>query len=189
MSAAMSNSPARKDQTWNFRAVGAFVAKATSKAREKQGLHAAEIVINWPAIVGPDLAAYTAPRRIRWPKAPDRLADRPSFAPGSGLQKRSGGAPMQKTTLEIWVAGGRAHEIPYLKGPIMARINAYFGYRAITDILPVDGPVLRPRLPKARPAITAAELGETAKAHNIKLGDPLGEALAKLGANIRRGKG
>ncbi len=179
----------RRDQTWNFRAVGAFVAKATSKAREKQGLHAAEIVINWPAIVGPDLAAYTAPRRIRWPKAPDRLADRPSFAPGSGLQKRTGGAPMQKTTLEIWVAGGRAHEIPYLKGPIMARINAYFGYRAVTDILPVDGPVIRPRPQPRRAAPTAAEIGATAEAHGIALDDPLGQALAKLGANIKRGKG
>ncbi len=185
----MSNSPARRDQNWSFRVVGAFVAKATSKAREKHGLHAAEIVINWPAIVGPDLAAYTAPRRIRWPKAPDRLTDRPSFAPGSGLQKRTGGMPMQKTTLEIWVAGGRAHEIPYLKGPIMARINAYFGYRAITDILPVDGPVIRPRPSKARPAISVAEIGESAKAHDIDTSDPLGEALARLGANIKRGKG
>ncbi len=185
----MSDSPARKDQNWSFRAVGSFVARATAKAREKQGLHAAEIVINWPAIVGPDLAAYTAPRRIRWPKAPDRLTDRPSFAPGSGLQKRSSGAPMQKTTLEIWVAGGRAHEIPYLKGPIMARINAYFGYRAVTDILPVDGPVIRPRPPKVRRAISEAEIGEVVAAHRIDMSDPLGEALAKLGANIKRGKG
>jgi hypothetical protein len=184
----MSTGPASKDQNWNFRVVGAFVAKATSKAREKHGLHAAEIVINWPAIVGADLAAYTQPRRIRWPKAPDRLTDRPSYAPGSGLQKRSSGAPMQKTTLEIWVAGGRAHEIPYLKGPIMARINSYFGYRAITDILPVDGPVIRPRLTKPRAPLSQAEIGETAKTHNIKIDDPLGEALAKLGANIKRGK-
>jgi hypothetical protein len=184
----MSQTPARKDPNWSFRVVGAFVAKATTKAREKHGLHAAEIVINWPAIVGPDLAAYTAPRRIRWPKAPDRLAERPSYAAGSGLHKRSSGAPMQKTTLEIWVAGGRAHEIPYLKGPIMARINAYFGYRAVTDILPVDGPVIRPRPPKPRPPISAAEIGETVKAHKINMDDPLGEALARLGANIKRGK-
>ena len=178
----MSN--ARKPETWNFRTVGAFVAKATAKAREKHGLHAAEIVINWPAIVGPDLAAFTAPRRIRWPKAPDRLQPTPLM----GAPKRSSGAPMQKTTLEIWVTGGRAHEIPYLKGPIIARINAYFGYRAISDILPVDGPIARPRPPKARPAVSPAEIAAIATALCIPTDDPLGEALARLGANIKRGK-
>ena len=173
----------RRDPTWNFRAVGAFVARATAKAREKHGLHAAEIILNWPAIVGPDLAAYTAPRRIRWPKAPDRLA-----GPTPKITAGKSGAPFQKTTLEIWVAGGRAHEIPYLKGPIMARINAYFGYRAVTDILPVDGPVVQRRPAKARPEVSLDEMADIATTHKIAMDDPLGEALARLGANIKRGK-
>ena len=178
----------RKDPTWNFRAVGAFVARATAKAREKHGLHAAEIILNWPAIVGPDLAAYTAPRRIRWPKAPDRLAGpTPKITP-TKVTAGKGGAPFQKTTLEIWVAGGRAHEIPYLKGPIMARINAYFGYRAVTDILPVDGPVIQRRPSKPRPEVSLEEMAAVATTHKIAMDDPLGEALAKLGANIKRGK-
>lgn len=185
----MSDAPVRKDLNWSFRAVGAFVAKATAKAREKHGLHAAEVVINWPAIVGPDLAAYTAPRRIRWPKAPDRLGDAPAYTPAAPQQKRGGVPPYQKTTLEIWVSGGRAHEIPYLKATIIGRINSYFGYRAITDILPVDGPVIRPRAPRPRPPLSAAEIGETARAHQLETGDPLGDALARLGANIKRRKG
>jgi hypothetical protein len=180
----MSNLPPatgfRKDPTWSFRAVGTFVPKATAKARDAHGLHTAEIILNWPAIVGPQLAAFTAPRRIRWPKAP-------------GLERETPRGPQplhrgQKTTLEIWVAGGRGHEIPYLKGPIIGRINAYFGYRAVTDLLPVDGPVLRPKLPPVRPPPTPQEIERVASVNRLQTDDPLALALAKLGANIGRGK-
>ena len=170
----------RKDPTWNFRAVGTFVPKATAKARESHGFHAAEIIVNWPAIVGPQLAGYTAPRRIRWPRAT-------GMANASGAKS---GGPMnraQKTTLEIWVAGGRGHEIPYLKSAIISRINSYFGYRAVTDILPVDGPIMRPRSMPVKRAATPAEVEAAATAYKIKLdGDPLSEALAMLAANIAK---
>lgn len=172
------STPTRAQPAVTFRAVGAFVPKATQKVREKQGLHAAEIILNWPAIVGPGLAGYTAPRRIRWPKAPDRTGPAPkSFDPRS-----------QKTTLEIWVAGGRAHEIPYLKPQIISRINAYFGYRAVTDILPVDGPVLQAPRARLRARITEADITAAARVHGLTLGDPVADALAKLAANIRKGK-
>jgi hypothetical protein len=180
----------RRDPTWNFRVVGAFVPKATAKARDAHGLHTAEIILNWPAIVGPQLAAYTSPRRIRWPKAPgleretQRSVRSGSVQSGSVQSAQRG----QKTTLEVWVAGGRAHEIPYLKGPIIARINAYFGYRAVTDIMPVDGPVIRPKLPAARKPPTVQEIAEVAAANQLTADDPLAQALAKLGANIQRGK-
>jgi hypothetical protein len=170
---------ARKDALWNFRVVGAFVPKATARAREAHGLHAAEIIMNWQAIVGPALADYTAPRRIRWPRAPGSDRDGPKPA--------QAGIRAQKTTLEIWVAGGRAHEIPYLKASIMSRINSYFGYRAITDILPVDGPIARPRPRSKVRAATPAEIEAAAVAHGLRRdGDPLAEALAKLGASIAR---
>lgn len=169
----------RKDPLWTFKVVGTFVPKATARAREQHGLHAAEIIINWPAIVGPALADYTAPRRIRWPRAPGAERDGPKTTQSVNRA--------QKTTLEIWVAGGRAHEIPYLKASIIARINSYFGYRAVTDILPVDGPIMRPRpKPKARGA-TPAEIDAAAATHKLNRdGDPLAEALAKLAANVTR---
>jgi hypothetical protein len=170
----------RKDPAWSFRAVGAFVPKATARAREAHGFHAAEIIVNWPAIVGPALAGYTAPRRIRWPRAPG--GDRDGPKPTQPLHRA------QKTTLEIWVAGGRAHEIPYLKASIIARINSYFGYRAVTDILPVDGPIIRPRSTPLKRAANPAEVQAAAAAHKLALDDPLAEALAKLAANIARAK-
>ncbi len=169
----------RKDPTWNFRSVGAFVPKATAKAYEAHGFHAAEIILNWAAIVGPNLAAYTVPRRIRWPKAPDRLGAE-ARAPQSGRGVKS--------ALEIWVAGGRAHEMPYLKAPIIQRINAYFGYRAITDVVAVDGPVPQPTPLKPRRVVSPAELDAARQSAQLPADDPLADALARLGANIAKRK-
>ena len=165
----------RKDPLWNFRLVGAFVPRATAKACEKHGFHAAEIILNWQAIVGPELAAFTAPRRIRWPKAPTRDGDipQPTASAGRGV----------KSALEMWVEGGRAHEIPYLKGPIIARINTYFGYRAITEIRIVQAPVvcrLNNAAPKVwRPAARPATPASTADT-------PLGQALDRLAQAVAR---
>jgi hypothetical protein len=168
-----------KDPNWTFRAVGVFVPKITHRARAAHGLHTADIILNWPSIVGDDLAAYTVPRRIRWPKAPERAVD-------GAKPAASGRTGSQKTTLEIWVAGGRAHEVPYLKSGILNRINAYFGYRAVTDLIPVDGPLARP---KARPRSAppqADEVARVAARYDLAADDPLSAALAKLGANVAR---
>ena len=62
MSTPRSPAGIRKDPLWNFKLVGAFMPRATAKACEKHGFHAAEIILNWPAIVGADIAAFTAPR-------------------------------------------------------------------------------------------------------------------------------
>lgn len=171
----------RKDPLWNFRLVGAFVPRATAKACEKHGFHAAEIILNWQAIVGPELAAFTAPRRIRWPKAPKRDEDVPQPAASS--------ARGVKSALEMWVEGGRAHEIPYLKGPIIARINTYFGYRAITDILPVSGPIKakREKMPQIKRA-DPKEVDRLRATLDTAGDDALADSLARLGALVERRK-
>jgi hypothetical protein len=178
MSNARASTGFRKDPNWNFRAVGSFVPKATAKACEQHGFHAAEIILNWSAIVGPQLAAYTAPRRIRWPKAPERLGgvSKAAAPPGRGV----------KSALEIWVEGGRAHEIPYLKAPIIARINTYFGYRAITDILPIAGTVATEPPPKPLLRATPSEVQTVKKANSLPDDDPLADALARLGAAMKK---
>jgi hypothetical protein len=120
------------------------------------------------------------PRRIRWPKAPDRIAG------GSEPERTPAAGRGVKTALELWVTGGRAHEVPYLKAALMQRINAYFGYRAITDIIAVDGPIAEAWPPKPRRLPTAAEREAMRKAAALAEDDPLAEALARLGANIAR---
>jgi hypothetical protein len=177
--ATMTATGLRKDALWNFKSLGAFVPKATAKVFETHGFHKAELILNWPSIVGHELAQFTAPRRIRWPKAPDRIAGetRPA-APGA---RRVG----IKSALEVWVEGGRAHEIPYLKAPIIQRINTYFGYRAITDLVPVSGPVRMNAAPPVRVRRASAEgIAREQRRLGLSLDDPLAAALARLGANI-----
>ena len=89
----------------------------------------------------------------------------------------------------MWVEGGRAHEIPYLKGPIIARINTYFGYRAITDILPVSGPIKakREKLPEIKRA-DPKEVDRLRATLDTAGDDALADSLARLGALVERRK-
>lgn len=168
------DTPRSSRQARTLRQVGLFVPKAASRCFDRHGFHASELLIKWDAIVGAEIAAFTLPHRVRWPKAPDRLAEEARAPAGQG----------QKSALELLVEGGRAHEIPYRKRQILDRINAYFGYRAITDIHPIAAPL--PRQPQALPlkraspeavALVRGSLGEIPD-------QGLNEALARLGASI-----
>lgn len=116
--------------------IGAEVPGVTCKAFERFGFHAADLLVNWPAIAGPALASYTVPRKIKWARRPDAVV----AVPDDGAIKPH---RVDRSVLQLWVDQGRAHEIPYLKAAILERINQYFGFRAITDIEPITGPVAR----------------------------------------------
>jgi hypothetical protein len=94
--------------------------------------------MDWAAIVGADLAGCTMPERLSWPKPVARGAEndeepaRPS------------------ATLVLTVEAGRALDVQYRLREVGERINAYFGYRAVTTIkirqthaLPMPKPVPR----------------------------------------------
>jgi hypothetical protein len=66
--------------------------------------------------VGEDLAAVSAPERIRWPR-------------GAGEAQQ-----MQGGTLVVRAAPGRALELQYEALRIIARINGYLGYGAIAKL-------------------------------------------------------
>ncbi len=88
----------------------------TRAAFARHGFAQADIVANWPEIVGEELAAVSAPERIKWPR-------------GSGeAAQRSGG------TLVIKAAAGRALELQYEASRIIGRINGFFGYGAVGAI-------------------------------------------------------
>jgi hypothetical protein len=157
-----------------LRQIGLFVPKAASRCFDRHGFHAAELLIKWEAIVGPEIAAFTLPHRVRWPKAPDRLTEAPRAPAGRG----------QTSALDLLVEGGRAHEIPYCKRQILDRINAYFGDRAITDIHPIAAPL--PRRAQAAP-LRRASPEAIAKVRDTlgEIADPnLSQSLARLGASI-----
>ena len=78
----------------------------------KQGFAAADILVFWEQIAGPEIAAYTLPRQLLFKRG-----------------KNDGG------TLEVLVPGGAfALELQHRQAFIVEKINSYFGYKAVAEI-------------------------------------------------------
>lgn len=103
------------------------VHAATRKVFERYGFAYAEVLSRWREIVGEEVAAYSAPERIRWP----RLASGSQAA----ARRKLGG------TLVIRVADGRAVELQHDSARIIDKVNTYYGYEAITGVSIVHGPL------------------------------------------------
>lgn len=138
----MSNPPKKFRRTT---AIGAYVAKVAGAAFEKHGFPSADLLADWPEIIGAEFAGITAPERLVWPRGvePDREHDR---APVGFKNARRAAA-----TLVLRVEGPRAVEIQHVAPQLLERINVYFGYRAISELRLVQGPVKRQRREQPEP--------------------------------------
>jgi hypothetical protein len=58
---------------YEAKAVGSFLPSLTTKALQKYGFSAASLIMDWPAIVGREFAQWTAPERLKWPRATSEL--------------------------------------------------------------------------------------------------------------------
>lgn len=116
------------------KAVGSFVPTLTRKAFEKYGFSAATLLTDWTSIVGAQLAACTAPERLKWPRVTGDGNDA-----GGDTEARPG------ATLVLRVNADRALDIEYRKRDLIERINVYFGYRAIADVRIFQAPVAGPK--------------------------------------------
>ena len=163
-------SPARRNgppRSGAARTVGEFVPALMRPAFEKFGFPAAAILTEWPAIAGPELAAFTAPERLKWPR---KTAD-------DWVGEDHKGA-----TLILRVNGPRALELEHCRETLIERINAAFGYRAVTAIRILQAPLPRPKaskpaaLPDAPPILNEAfaDLPE----------DRLKQALARMASGL-----
>lgn len=153
------------------KAVGAFLPQLTRKAFEKFGFSTATLIMEWPAIVGGEIARWTLPERLKWP----RLAAGDAEADGVSQNTRSG------ATLVLRVDQARGLDVQYKSRQIIERINAYFGYAAIAELRIIQGPIERAEEPRSRrPATPPLTREVSGIAH-----EPLREALARLGASIR----
>jgi hypothetical protein len=112
-----------------MRAVGSFIAGLTAKAYAKHGFSVAGLAGQWSAIVGGELAAYTRPEQLRWPRrrqAPGEVAT---------VRRREG------ATLVLRVEGARALDVQFRTPQVLERINGYFGYAAVGTLRFLQGPV------------------------------------------------
>ncbi|MBX2805623.1 MAG: DUF721 domain-containing protein [Hyphomicrobiales bacterium] len=148
-------------------AVGEFVPKVMRPAFEKFGFPAAAILTEWSAIAGTEIAAFTAPEKLKWPRKEHGEDD-------TGQQRGA--------TLILRVSGARALEVDHMRPRIIERINASFGYRAVSEIRLIQAPIAE------KPSAKQPKIDESAS-NDPLLADipdsPLKDALARIAGGVR----
>jgi hypothetical protein len=144
-----------------------LVGKAVGETFRRQGFASAELVTRWTEIAGAEIAAHSQPIKIQWPR------------PVDGEEREPG-------TLVLRVEGPAAIEIQHLAGVICERVNRFLGWRAIARIGLRQAPLRRGER-KAVRAPDAAAVQRIAESLADVGDDDLRQALARLGAAVKRG--
>lgn len=156
------------------RPIGAFAGRALDPAARARGFATTALLSEWPAIVGAELATFTMPDRVVWPRRQDETegADAPRG-------RRGGGA-----VLVLRIEGPRAIEVQHRSDQILERVNTYFGYRAVVEMRILQAPVTR----QARAAPPPAEhLDPGVLSPSVQIEDEsLRAALLRLGSAAKR---
>lgn len=155
------------------RPIGAFIARLLDPLARARGFATTTLLSEWPAIVGAELAQFTAPDRVVWPR---RHQEGNETLPGRGWREEG-------AILVLRVEGPRAIEVQHRSGKILERVNTYFGYRAITELRILQAPVARAEPPSPTPPEPLDE-GVLPASAAIE-DDGLRRALSRLGATAR----
>ena len=137
-----------------------------SDAYAKQGFAARELVTRWAEIAGPNIAAYSEPMKMQWPRPVE-------------------GQPQEPATLVLRVEGPMALEIQHSSDVILQRVNRFFGWSAVGRLALRQAPLSRKKPPR-RSAPDPKSVAEVAKTLSAVEDDELRDALARLGAAIKR---
>jgi hypothetical protein len=146
----------------SLRAIAAEVPRVAGAALGKRGFGEAQLVTQWEAVIGLELAGKLSPERL-------------SFSRG---ERRDG-------TLRLRVASAFAVEAQHLEPVLIERINSFFGYGAVARIVLVQGP---PRAAVPGPSAPRPLAPEEQRALAAQLApvpdESLRQALARLGAAV-----
>ena len=141
------------------RALGALLPRLTRPAFKRRSPAGAALMADWPAVVGPALAAVTSPKRL-----------------GSG-------------TLVIACAGPVAMELTHLAPQLIGRINAHLGQVVVERLRFVQQQASNPAGPAApraaEPVALPPRVQEAVAA--VPAGE-LREALEKLARGVYRNR-
>jgi hypothetical protein len=149
-------------QRQGLRSIAASLPSVTKPALAKRGFGAARLIADWPTIVGPVLAASSLPERM----VRDRNAE--------------------TATLVIKISPGVALELQHLEPQVIERINSHYGFRAVTKLRLVQGPLpLRPAraAPVSRP-LDANRLSQIEASLAPLADSELRQALLDLGRQV-----
>src|ERR1700744_6389746 len=95
-----------------------------SEAYAKQGFAARELVTRWAEIAGPEIAVYSEPLKMQWPRPVEGQSQEPA-------------------TLVLRVEGPMALEIQHASDVILQRVNRFFGWSAGGRVALRQGPLQR----------------------------------------------
>jgi hypothetical protein len=157
------NKPGKRQTHRLADVAGKYLAESFSR----QGFTSVELVTHWEDIVGREVAAHAEPIKIQWPRNsdPDEL---------------------EPATLVLRVQGPSAIEIQHLSDVILERVNRFLGWRAVGRLALRQAPLLRKPKPVAPPPIDPQATRRIAATLTNIADDGLREALARLGAAIKR---
>ncbi len=138
-----------------------------SDAYAKQGFAARELVTRWVEIAGADIAACAEPLKMQWPRPVE-------------------GQPQEPATLVLRVEGPMALEIQHRADVILERVNRFFGWHAVGRIALRQAPLSRRGRPAPPRPPDAAAVKKIAESLSAVEDEALRDALARLGAAIKR---
>jgi hypothetical protein len=138
-----------------------------NEAFAKQGFAARELVTRWAEIAGAQIAAHSEPLKMQWPRPVE-------------------GQKQEPATLILRVEGPMALEIQHSSDQILQRVNRFFGWNAVGKLALRQAPLSRKtRKPAPKPPDAAAVAKVAASLEAVE-DDSLRNALAQLGATIKR---
>ncbi|MEZ5877362.1 MAG: DciA family protein [Tepidamorphaceae bacterium] len=148
------------------RALGQLVPELIAPAAKRYGFSSADLLGQWPAIVGADVAGRCVPERIVWPRrAPDPESD----------------AGKAAATLHLRARAEHILHVGHETDLIADRLNAYFGYQAIEKVI-VHRDDSEPEQPeKPRESAASRKPEPVSGIRN----DDLRAALGELGGHVR----
>ena len=138
-----------------------------SDAYAKQGFAARELVTRWAEIAGADIARHAEPLKMQWPRPVE-------------------GQPQEPATLVLRVEGPAALEIQHKSDVLLERVNRFFGWHAVGRLALRQAPLSRRDRPARTRAPDPKEVEEVAKTLSAVEDEALKDALARLGAAIKR---
>jgi hypothetical protein len=138
-----------------------------SEAYAKQGFAARELVTRWAEIAGVDIAKYSEPLKMQWPR-------------------RVEGQPQEPATLVLRVEGPTALEIQHASDTILERVNRFFGWHAVGRLALRQAPLSRRNRPSPPPGPDPKAVAKVAESLSAVEDEQLRDALARLGASIKR---
>ena len=154
------------------RPLSEFLGATLSDSLKTQGFASTEIIARWADIVGTEIAAHSEPMKITWPRA-NTTGDMDDGVP-------------EPATLVLRVEGPAALEIQHLSAVILERVNRFFGWQAIGRIALRQAPLRRRQKPAPPPPPDPAVAARIAASLPEIADEDLRQALARLGAAIKR---